>query len=63
MSGDGFEATFRVRIDRASAWSRLTGGLDPSPGDHLWLPGFDSQATVADVEPGSRLRATKDDQP
>lgn len=61
---DGFDATFRIQVDRATAWDRLTGGrAEPSPADQLWLPGFDSGATVEEVEPGRRLRARKDDEP
>lgn len=67
MTTDGFEATFRVRLDRTTAWRRLTGRpLDATgddEGEHLWLPGFDSAATVVDANPPERLRATKDDEP
>ena len=64
MSTDGFEATFRLQVDRTTAWRRLTGDdAGTEPGAHLWLPGFDAQATVTDVEPLRRLRATKDDEP
>lgn len=67
MTTDRFEATFRLRIDRARAWQRLTNHpLDrDEDGDHhrLWLPGFDSAATVVDADPPDRLRATKDEQP
>jgi hypothetical protein len=61
MTGDdsptSFEATFRLRIDRETAWQRLTtteGG---------WLPGFDSRATVVESEAPHRLVATKDEEP
>ncbi|MGH9248887.1 MAG: PDZ domain-containing protein [Acidimicrobiales bacterium] len=64
MTKDSFEATFRVRIDRDTAWQRLTAnetGSDETA--HLWLPGFDSQVSVVDAVPPDRLRATKDDEP
>lgn len=67
MTTDGFEATFRLRVDRDTAWQRLTSRPldDDENADHdqLWLPGFDSAATVIDAEPPDRLQATKDDQP
>jgi hypothetical protein len=53
-----------VRIDRDTAWHRLTA--DEAGSDvpaHLWLPGFDSQVTVVDAAAPDRLRATKDDEP
>lgn len=64
MTPDRFEATFRLRIDRDKAWRRLAG--DPVSGDeaeHVWLPGFDSQATVVDADPPRRLHTRKDDEP
>jgi len=63
MTTDGFEATFRLRIDRATAWQRLTSNKSDTDDAHLWLPGFDSSVTVVDADPPARLRATKDDQP
>jgi len=65
---DGFEATFVVSVDRSTAWQRLTGGKTgdegaPTEGDDVWLPGFDSAATVTEIDPPDRLRATKTDQP
>lgn len=60
---DGFEATFRVRIDRTSAWARLTGGEERAAGDRLWLAGFDADVAVDEVEAARRLRATKLDEP
>lgn len=64
MTTDGFEATFRVRLDRESTWQRLTEHAEDGPGDeHMWLPGFDSQVTVVESEPPGRLRAVKDDEP
>lgn len=65
MSADGFEATFRLRIDRDAAWRRLVDRpLEPDErGNRLWLPGFDSAAVVEEVDPPSRLRATKSDEP
>jgi hypothetical protein len=57
MTDDHFEATFRLRIDRATAWERLTST------DDGWLPGFDSKATVVEAVAPERLRATKDEQP
>jgi hypothetical protein len=64
MKHDRFEATFRLRTDRDTAWRRLTAD-DAGSGEtgHLWLPGFDSQVTVVDAHPPERLRATKDDEP
>jgi uncharacterized protein YndB with AHSA1/START domain len=64
MTTDRFHASFRVRIDRDTAWRRLTA--DEAGSDvpaHLWLPGFDSQVTVVDAAAPDRLRATKDDEP
>lgn len=64
MNPDRFEATFRVRLDRASVWQRLTNHPDKTEHDeHLWLPGFDAQVTLAEIEPPHRLRGTKDDEP
>jgi uncharacterized protein YndB with AHSA1/START domain len=67
MTTDRFEATFRLRIDRATAWQRLTSRPlnqdEHADNDRLWLPGFDSAATVIDAEAPNRLQATKDDQP
>ncbi len=62
---ESFQATFRLRIDRPTAWQRLTANrLDPADGrDRLWLPGFDSTATVVDADPPTQLHATKDDEP
>ena len=64
MKHDRFEATFRLRTGRDTAWRRLTAD-DAGSGEtgHLWLPGFDSQVTVVDADPPERLRATKDDEP
>jgi hypothetical protein len=64
MTPDGFEATFRLRIDRRTAWRRLTENAASSgEGEHVWLPGFDSQATIVDADPPGRLHASKDDEP
>jgi uncharacterized protein YndB with AHSA1/START domain len=63
MTTDRFRASFRLRIDRDTAWHRLTA--DKAGSDvpaHLWLPGFDSQVTVVDAAAPDRLRATKDDE-
>lgn len=61
---DGFEATFRVRIDPGTAWQRLTGTDEPVvTGDHIRLAGFDSMVTVVEADPPGRLRASKDDEP
>jgi hypothetical protein len=60
-TSDGFEATFHVRIDRDTAWARLT---ERDAGDgRLWLPGFDSRVTVRDAQPPERLEAVKADEP
>jgi hypothetical protein len=64
MTTDRFHTSFRLRIDRDTAWHRLTAeeaGSDVPA--HLWLPGFDSQVTVVDAAAPDRLRATKDDEP
>jgi uncharacterized protein YndB with AHSA1/START domain len=64
MTTDRFQASFRLRIDRDTAWHRQTA--DEAGSDvpaHLWLPGFDSQVTVVDAAAPDRLRATKDDEP
>jgi hypothetical protein len=64
MTPDGFEAIFRVRIDRRTAWRRLTeGAASLDEGEHMWLPGFDSQVTVVDTDPEARLQTRKDDEP
>lgn len=63
MTPDRFEATFRLRIDRHTAWRRLTENATTDEGEHLWLAGFDSQATVVDAEPPGCLHASKDDEP
>jgi len=57
MTADHFEATFVLTIDRATAWQRLTEHpLDsPSEDERYWLPGFDSSATVAEQDAGTRL--------
>lgn len=62
----GFEATFVLAVDRATAWARLTGhplDADAGAGDRCWLPGFDSAVTVNERRDGEELRATKDDEP
>jgi hypothetical protein len=65
MSTDRFEATFVVRTDSRTAWTRLTERSLDSTGEsrRLWLPGFDSSATITDCEDGAELHATKDDEP
>jgi hypothetical protein len=64
MSSDRFEATFVVRTDPGTAWSRLTERpVDSDESTRLWLPGFDSSATVTACEEGTELQATKDDEP
>jgi hypothetical protein len=64
VTDDAFEATFRVRTDRDTAWRRLTEtAAGPDDTSRLWLPGFDSRVTVVESEPPARLRATKDDEP
>jgi hypothetical protein len=63
MTPDRFEATFRLRIDRPTAWRRLTENATTDEGEHLWLAGFDSQATIVDADPPGRLHASKDDEP
>ena len=63
MTPDRFETTFRIRIDRDTAWRRLTENATSDERDQLWLPGFDSQATIVDADPPGRLHATKDDEP
>ena len=63
---DGFEASFVLGLDRATAWRHLTEhALEPaaSGAAHCWLPGFDAAATVTAEEPGARLAARKDDDP
>ena len=63
---DGFEASFVLGLDRATAWRRLTEhALEPAAGGaaRCWLPGFDAAATVTAEEPGARLAARKDDEP
>jgi hypothetical protein len=64
MTDDRFEATFRLRTDRDTAWGRLTSrSADGDDASGLWLPGFDSRVTVVESDPPARLRATKDDEP
>jgi len=63
MTPDRFEATFRLRIDRQTAWRRLTENATTAEGEHLWLAGFDSQATIVDADPPGRLHASKDEEP
>lgn len=65
MSSDRFEATFVVYIDAHTAWTRLTEQpVESADGSRrLWLPGFDSSATITAYEDGSTLHATKDDEP
>jgi hypothetical protein len=61
---DGFDATFRVRLDRRDAWNRLTGGQAAvAIGEQLWLPGFDSKVSVVDTDPGRTLHVSKADEP
>jgi hypothetical protein len=60
---DRFEATFRLRISRDLAWERLTQNERDGSEATLWLPGFDSRATVVSAEPPERLEATKDEEP
>jgi Activator of Hsp90 ATPase homolog 1-like protein/PDZ domain len=64
MTKDRFQASFRLRIDRATAWHRLTAAdAGPDEAAHLWLPGFDSHVTVVEATAPDHLRATKDDEP
>lgn len=65
MSSDHFEATFSLRVDRATAWRRLTEHPVDAPAgqERYWLPGFDAAATVNERDDGARLRLTKDDEP
>jgi hypothetical protein len=60
---DRFEATFRVRVDRDTAWTRLTGAEEADVGNRVWLAGFDAGVTVVEADRPDRLRATKDDEP
>jgi hypothetical protein len=60
VTADHFEATFVLRVDRETAWARLTEYLAGSGG---WLPGFDAQTTVTARDDGAELRVTKDDEP
>ncbi len=68
MSSDRFEATFVVRVDRNTAWDRLTrntigdSGRTEQPRAY-WLPGFDSSATLTGEERGTQLRLAKDEEP
>jgi hypothetical protein len=63
MKPDGFEATFRLRIDPAHAWRRLTDNPSNAGPGHVWLPGFDSLVTIITADAPKRFRATKDDEP
>ena len=63
MTPNGFEATFRLRIDPNHAWRRLAGDTSGLEGEHVWLPGFDSLVTVVESVPPHRLRGTKDEEP
>ncbi|HEX6423653.1 MAG TPA: hypothetical protein VFZ79_09250 [Acidimicrobiales bacterium] len=40
-----------------------TEAAGAEPPERCWLPGFDATATITDRADGSRLRATKDDEP
>jgi hypothetical protein len=61
---DRFEATFVLAVDRRTAWRRLTEHpLGDDRADQLWLPGFDSSATVVAADQPNQLQATKDDEP
>lgn len=62
MSDKQFEATFRISLDRATVWRRLTerrSGED----DELWMPGFDSAATISQTDPEQLLHVVKKDPP
>jgi hypothetical protein len=65
MNPDHFEATFVVAVDRHTAWERLTGSAAArrEGKERLWLPGFDSDATLSARDEERELRATKDDEP
>jgi hypothetical protein len=65
MNTDSFEATFVLRIDRSTAWQRLTEHPvgEPNAGDQYWLPGFDSTVSVVDEQPERLLRVEKDNEP
>jgi len=64
MNPDGFEATFRVQIERVAAWERLTADAAAvEPGAQFPLAGFAANVTIVDAEPPGRLRVTKDDEP
>lgn len=61
MSDDKFEATFRISLDRATVWRRLTE--KQSDDDELWMPGFDSAATISQTDPEQLLHVVKKDPP
>lgn len=63
MKPDHFEATFRLQVDRALAWRRLTERIGDGDQASGWLPGFDSDVTILGVDEGHRLQARKDDEP
>ena len=67
-STDPFEATFRVTVDRPTAWRRLTeatlaASASADAPTRLRLPGLDAAATVVESDAPGRLRATKDEEP
>jgi hypothetical protein len=58
---DRFETTFVVELAADDAWSVIAEGK--RAGDRWWLPGYEAEAQVVDVEPGSSLRARKVEPP
>jgi hypothetical protein len=60
MSDETFEVEFRISLGRTTVWRRLTG---KQSGDELWMPGFDSAATITHADPAAELRVVKKDPP
>lgn len=59
---DGFEATFAVGVDRATAWTRLVEA-GPAKNGHVFVPGFEDTVTIAGCDTKERLAGTKDNAP
>src|SRR4030095_4122820 len=55
-------ATLNARIDRQTAWRRLTENATTDDGEHLWLARVDWQGPTSRTGHPRRLHASKDEE-